>query len=75
MKVSSPGSRGTNNPSPSKSLAQLAGLVLFFAFWGPILSPMEGVGQEAPPQIIDLTLERMVELSLSSSYQIRRLNL
>ncbi len=31
--------------------------------------------QDRTPQIIDLTLERMVELSLSSSYQIRRLNL
>jgi outer membrane protein TolC len=50
-------------------------LVLFLVFWGPFLFPVEGLAQEDPPQTIDLTLERMVELSLSSSYQIRRLNL
>jgi|GEM_PF-263914 len=32
------------------------------------------VAQEVP-QVIDLTLERMVDLTLSTSYQIRRLNL
>ncbi len=75
MKAPSPGSRGSNIPSQSKSPARPLWLVLFLVFWGPFLFPVEGLAQEDPPQTIDLTLERMVELSLSSSYQIRRLNL
>jgi outer membrane protein TolC len=42
---------------------------------GASLLPEGMGGQEQTSQVIDLTLERMVELSLSSSYQIRRLNL
>lgn len=34
-----------------------------------------GVAQEREPQVIDLTLERMVELTMSSSFRVRQLNL
>jgi outer membrane protein TolC len=48
------------------SAATLAGLPGFSgAVWA----------QERSPQVIELTLERMVDLTLSTSYQIRRLNL
>ena len=46
-------------------------LALFLA---PIHPGAFLLGQEGP-QIIDLTLDRMVDLTLSTSYQIRRLNL
>ena len=35
----------------------------------------EGVAQERAPQIIELTLERMVDLTMSSSFRVRQLNL
>ena len=54
-------------PSIRTGLALAAGLVL-------VAPGGELVAQE-PPQVIDLTLERMVDLTLSTSYQIRRLNL
>ncbi len=39
------------------------------------LSPGPLFAQEDPPPIYDLTLERMVELTMSNSFAIRRLNL
>ncbi len=51
-----------------------AGLLLVTASVAQALPGAPLVAQEGR-QVIDLTLERMVELSLSSSYQIRRLNL
>ncbi len=60
-------SRANMKPSIRTGLALAAGLVL-------VVPGGELVAQE-PPQVIDLTLERMVDLTLSTSYQIRRLNL
>jgi outer membrane protein TolC len=42
---------------------------------GSGLLPGRADAQELGPRLIDLTLERMVEMSLSSSYEVRRLNL
>ncbi len=60
-------SKANMKPSIRTGLALAAGLVL-------VVPGGELVAQE-PPQVIDLTLERMVDLTLSTSYQIRRLNL
>ncbi|MGW8264975.1 MAG: TolC family protein [Longimicrobiales bacterium] len=49
--------------------------VLFAALAGCLFLPFRAEAQEPASNIIDLTLERMVEMSLSSSYDIRRLNL
>jgi outer membrane protein TolC len=64
--------------SPGFSWAVRTGLA--FMLLGLAVSP--GVGQVTDPgagaggaQVVDLTLERMVDLTLSRSYQIRRLNL
>jgi hypothetical protein len=56
-------------------LARGAMLILLSSVAGSGLAPRRVEAQEPAPGVIDLTLERMVELSLSSSYQIRRLNL
>ena len=51
-----------------------AGLLLITTLGAPVLPGAPLAAQEIP-QVIDLTLERMVDLTLSTSYQIRRLNL
>lgn len=52
------------------------GAWFFLVFLGAWTSPGSGLAaQEDGPAIIDLTLERMVELALSRSYQVRQLNL
>jgi len=59
-------------PPPKKNIRvgfSAFALLASFALPGPLLVAQEG------PQVIDLTLERMVDLTLSRSYQVRRLNL
>jgi len=51
-----------------------SGLTVFGIALGLFLIRPTIAAQTGPPQVIDLTLERMVGMSLSSSYQIRRLN-
>jgi outer membrane protein len=51
-----------------------AGLLLITTLVAPVL-PGAALAAQEVPQVIDLTLERMVNLTLSTSYQIRRLNL
>jgi outer membrane protein TolC len=48
--------------------------LLILALAGGVPTGVPLAAQEGP-QVIDLTLERMVDMTLSSSYQIRRLNL
>ncbi|MCJ7628342.1 MAG: TolC family protein, partial [Longimicrobiales bacterium] len=48
------------------------GLAVALAF---LVLPGARIAAQGPAQVIDLTLERMVDLTLSTSYQIRRLNL
>lgn len=74
MKPMSPKTSASRNAS---RLTGLAGLFFLAVLAGAVLLPTPLGAQEPTPQpqVIDLTLERMVELSLSSSYQIRRLNL
>ena len=55
-------------------LATRVGLALAMASAVSVLPGAPLAGQEVR-QVIDLTLERMVDLTLSTSYQIRRLNL
>ncbi len=54
----------------SRALLPIAGLVAGLSLCGTPAS-----AQQEEPQVIDLTLERMVDLALSRSYQVRRLNL
>jgi len=42
---------------------------------GGSVQPSRGISAQEAPQIIELTIERMVELTMSTSYTIRRLNL
>lgn len=49
-----------------------AALAIFMAL---VVPPGVPLAAQEPAQVLDLTLERMVELTLSTSYQIRRLNL
>jgi outer membrane protein len=48
-------------------------LLAVLAAWVPRGSGL--AGQEQEPRVIDLSLERMVELAMSRSYQVRQLNL
>ena len=50
-------------------------LFLFLLVGGAPITGSPLAAQEEGGEVIDLTLERMVDLALSSSYQIRRLNL
>lgn len=49
--------------------------LLVAALAGSFLLPGDAAPQARDAQVIDLTLERMVQMSLSSSYDVRRLNL
>jgi outer membrane protein len=61
-------------PACMPGLATRVGLALAMASAFFVLPGAPLAGQEGR-QVIDLTLERMVDLTLSTSYQIRRLNL
>jgi outer membrane protein len=75
MKPMSPKTPASTKALRLTGLAPRAGLFFSAVLVGAILSPMRLGAQQPTPQVIELTLERMVELSFSSSYQIRRLNL
>jgi len=53
----------------------------FSQFLGALLAAVASLhpslpsGAQEPPQVIDLTLERMVQLTMSSSFRVRQLNL
>ena len=75
MTPNSPRTSSILDASPPVGLARTMGIFLFAALAGSGFLPGRADAQEPGPQLIDLTLERMVELSLSSSYEVRRLNL
>jgi outer membrane protein len=75
MTPNSPRTSSILDASPPVGLARTMGIFLFAALAGSGFLPGRADAQEPAPQLIDLTLERMVELSLSSSYEVRRLNL
>lgn len=49
--------------------------LLSFGVMAALAVPWMGIGAQEGPEVVDLTLERMVDLTLSRSYQVRRLNL
>jgi outer membrane protein TolC len=75
MKPNSPRTPSILDVSTPADLARTMGIFLFAALAGSALLPGRADAQEPGPRLIDLNLERMVELSLSSSYEVRRLNL
>jgi outer membrane protein len=75
MKPNSPRTPSVSVASRRTSPVRTAGVILSAALVGSGLLPGRADAQEPGPTFIDLTLERMVELSLSSSYEVRRLNL
>jgi len=74
MKPTSPWTLSLPRALRHAGLASRAGLVFLVVLVGSGLLPRRAGAQEPGRRVIDLTLERMVELSLSSSYEIRSLN-
>lgn len=59
--------------SPARGLAAFLGILAAVAIAAPVTAQRTAAQEQS--EVIDLTLERMVDLTLSRSYQVRRLNL